>query len=54
VHNSGIINLIEVENLRALGTLNTKFLAGRGYVAYLVNETGTATGHLPMTVFRRR
>jgi hypothetical protein len=35
--NPDIINLFEVENLQALGTFNTKFLAGRGYVAYLVN-----------------
>jgi hypothetical protein len=42
--NPDTINVVEVENLQALSTLNTKFLAGRGYVAYLVNGTDTATG----------
>jgi endonuclease/exonuclease/phosphatase family metal-dependent hydrolase len=43
-NNPDIVNLVEVENLQALTSLNTKFLAGRGYVPYLVNGTDTATG----------
>jgi len=43
-HDPDILNLVEVENLQALETLNTKFLTGRGYKTYLVDGTDTATG----------
>jgi len=42
--NADVVNLVEVENLDALNTLNTLYLAGRGYRAYLVNGTDTYTG----------
>lgn len=42
--NPDILNLVEVENLQALATFNDKFLAGRGYKAYLVNGKDTTTG----------
>lgn len=42
--NPDVINLVEVENLDALTTFNTKFLSGRGYRPYLVNGTDTQTG----------
>lgn len=42
--NPDIVNLVEVENLNALNTLNTKFLQGLGYQAYLVEGVDTFTG----------
>lgn len=43
-HNPDIVNLVEVENLNALNTLNEKFLKDLGYHAYLVNGRDTYTG----------
>jgi len=43
-HDPDIISLAEVENLEALDLLNTTFLAGRGYQAYLVDGTDSNTG----------
>jgi exonuclease III len=42
--NPDIVNLVEVENLNALQTLNRKFLADRGYTAYLVEGRDSYTG----------
>lgn len=42
--NPDIINLVEVENINALETLNSKFLEGAGYEPYLVKGRDTATG----------
>jgi exonuclease III len=42
--NPDIVNLVEVEGLPALTRLNDGFLAGRGYMPYLVEGTDTATG----------
>lgn len=42
--NPDILNLVEVENLDALTTLNDKFLAHRGYRPYLAQGADTATG----------
>src|SRR5262249_21759314 len=42
--NPDIVNLVEVENLQALTTVNNKFLPGRGYTPFLVDGTDTATG----------
>lgn len=39
-----ILTLVEVENLAALNRLNTEFLAGRGYNAYLINGRDSQTG----------
>lgn len=39
-----LLNLAEVENLAALELFNSKFLAGMGYKAYLVEGIDTATG----------
>ena len=39
-----IVHLAEVENLRALETLNHRFLADSGYRPYFVEGTDTATG----------
>jgi endonuclease/exonuclease/phosphatase family metal-dependent hydrolase len=39
-----IINMVEIENLDALNILNTKFLVGMNYKAYLVNGTDSQTG----------
>lgn len=39
-----IVNMVEVENLKALKTFNTKFLSGQGYKAYLVNGRDSTTG----------
>jgi exonuclease III len=38
------VNLVEVESLTALKTFNQKFLAGRGYEAYLTQGKDTFTG----------
>ena len=43
-HNPDVVNLVEVENLDALKTLNRKFLKGMRYRAYLVNGTDSFTG----------
>ena len=43
-HNPDIVNLCEVENLDALERLNTEFLAGMGYAAYLEKGRDTYTG----------
>lgn len=43
-HDPDIVTLIEVENLDALQLLNTTFLAGRGYIAYLDKGIDTFTG----------
>ncbi len=43
-HDPDVVHLSEVENLRALETFNQRFLAGRGYRAYLVDGTDVATG----------
>jgi exonuclease III len=42
--NPDIVNLVEVENLNALQTLNRKFLASQGYTAYLVEGRDSYTG----------
>lgn len=42
--NPDIVNMVEVENLAALSAFNDKFLAGRGYRAYLTTGTDTFTG----------
>jgi exonuclease III len=42
--NPDILNLVEVENLDALETLNRKFLSGMGYTAYLVEGRDSYTG----------
>lgn len=43
-HNPDIINLVEVEGLTALEHLNSTFLSGRGYAAYLVKGKDSFTG----------
>ena len=43
-HDPDLVHLAEVENLRALRTFNDRFLEDRGYRAYLVDGTDTATG----------
>ncbi len=43
-HDPDILHLSEVENRRALDTLNEKFLADSGYRPYFVPGTDTATG----------
>lgn len=42
--NPDIVNLVEVENLQALETLNNKYLIGRGYLPYFVKGKDTYTG----------
>jgi len=42
--NPDIVNLVEVENIEALKTLNDKFLEGRGYEPYLIKGKDTYTG----------
>lgn len=42
--NPDVVNMVEVENLAALNTLNNKFLQGRGYKAYLVDGKDNFTG----------
>ena len=44
MHDPDIVNLVEVEGLAALKHLNSSFLAGRGYAAYLVKGKDTFTG----------
>ena len=39
-----LVNLVEVENLDALTTLNDKYLSGEGYQPYFVKGKDTATG----------
>lgn len=39
-----IVVVVEVENQAALNALNTKFLAGEGYAAFVSNGTDTFTG----------
>ena len=39
-----IVNLVEIENIEALTTLNDKFLLGRGYKPYLIKGKDTFTG----------
>jgi exonuclease III len=43
-NNPDIVTLVEVEGSEALERLNTEFLAGRGYIAYLVKGLDTYTG----------
>ena len=43
-HNPDIVSLAEIENREALDLLNTTFLAGRGYNAYLIDGADSATG----------
>lgn len=43
-HDPDVVHLAEVENRRALETLNDKFLADSGYRAYFVPGMDTATG----------
>jgi endonuclease/exonuclease/phosphatase family metal-dependent hydrolase len=42
--NPDIVNLVEVENINALRTLNDKFLSGHGYIPYLINGKDYYTG----------
>jgi len=42
--NPDVLNLVEIENLNALNTLNQKFLSGRGYRPYFVEGKDTQTG----------
>lgn len=44
MHDPDIVNLVEVEGLNALKHLNSTFLAGQGYSAYLVKGKDTVTG----------
>lgn len=39
-----VLVLVEVENIAALTRLNTEYLAGRGYLPYLINGTDSSTG----------
>ncbi len=43
-HDPDLVHLSEVENPRALKTLNDKFLPESGYLPYLIPGTDTATG----------
>ncbi len=43
-HNPDLVNLVEVENIAALTTLNDKYLSGKGYQPYLIKGKDTATG----------
>ncbi|MGD9364693.1 MAG: lamin tail domain-containing protein [Desulfobacteraceae bacterium] len=42
--NADMVNLVEIENLEALNTLNAKFLQGRGYKPYFAKGKDTYTG----------
>lgn len=42
--NADIVNLVEIENLEALNTLNAKFLQGRGYKPCFAKGKDSFTG----------
>lgn len=42
-NNADIVNLVEIENLEALNTLNAKFLQGRGYKPYFAQGKDSLT-----------